>query len=66
MNIKDDKGTYDFNDNLTKIAVSIIKKAQKSGQIRNKSPAEQLYRASPYAFMGYETVWCIKKAVSIY
>lgn len=61
MNIKDDKGTYDFNEDLTKMAVSLIEKAQKAGQIRNQSNAEQLYRASAYAFMGYETVWCIKK-----
>lgn len=61
MNIKDDKGTYDFTEDLTPIAVTIIKKAQKAGQIRNQSPAEQLYRASAYAFMGYETIWCIKK-----
>lgn len=61
INIKEDKGTYDFNNDLTRMAVSIIKKAQKAGQIRNQSPAEQLYRASAYAFMGYETIWCIKK-----
>lgn len=61
MNIKENKGTYDFNENLTKVIVALIEKAQKAGQIRNQSPAEQLYRASAYAYMGYETIWCIKK-----
>ena len=61
VNIKDDKGTYDFNEELTKMAVILIRKAQEAGQIRNQSPAEQLYRASAYAFLGYETTWCIKK-----
>ena len=61
MNIKNDKGTYDFNEDLTKMAVTLIEKAQKAGQIKNQSPAEQLYRASAYAFLGYETKWCIKK-----
>ncbi len=61
INIKDDKGTYDFNEDLTKMAIALIKKAQEAGQVRNQSPAEQLYRASAYAFTGYETMWCIKK-----
>ena len=61
MNIKEDKGTYDFNEDLTRMAVALIEKAQEAGQIRNQSPAESLYRASAYAFLGYETKWCIKK-----
>lgn len=59
-NLKEDYGSYDFRDELTKIAVTIIKKGQKSGQIRNKNDAEDLYKASAYAFLGYEVTWCIK------
>lgn len=61
MNIKHDEGTYDFDEDLTKLAVLLIEKAQKAGQIRNQSPADSLYRASAYVFLGYETKWCIKK-----
>jgi AcrR family transcriptional regulator len=61
MNIRHDRGSYDFDENLTKLAVMLIEKAQKAGQIRNQSPAEPLYRVSAYAFLGYETTWCIKK-----
>lgn len=61
MNLNKDMGTYDFNEQLTKMAVLLIEKAQKAGQIRNQSPAEPLYRAAAYVFTGYETMWCIKE-----
>lgn len=61
INLKEDKGTFDLRENLTKMAVLLIEKAQKAGQIRNQSPALQLYRASAYTYMGYEAMWCFKK-----
>ncbi|AYD39962.1 TetR/AcrR family transcriptional regulator [Clostridium fermenticellae] len=60
-NLKEDYGSYDLRDNLTNIAVTIIKKGQKSGQIRNKNKAEDLYKAAAHMFFGYEVTWCIKK-----
>lgn len=59
-NLKQDFGSYDLRDELTSITVMIIKKGQESGQIRNKSNAEDLYVASAYAFLGQEVTWCIK------
>jgi Transcriptional regulator len=61
MNLKENFGSFDFRDELTSVAVMIIKKCQESGQIRNKSNAEDLYRASGYAFLGHEVTWCMKK-----
>lgn len=60
-NLKEDFGSYDLREELTNIAVMIIKKGQEAGQIRNKSNAEDLYKASAYAFLGHEVTWCIKK-----
>lgn len=60
-NLKEDYGSYDLRDELTQIAVMIIKRGQETGQIRNKSDAKELYLASAYAFLGYEITWCIKK-----
>lgn len=59
-NLKEDYGSYDLRDELTNVAVMIIKKGQEAGQIRNKSNAEDLYKASAYAFLGHEVTWCIK------
>lgn len=59
-NLKEDRGSYDFREDLTRVAITVIEKAQAAGQIRNQSPAERLYRASAYAFLGYEITWCIK------
>jgi len=59
-NLKQDYGSYDLRDELTRIAVMIIKKGQEAGQIRNKSNAEDLYIASAYTFLGQEVTWCIK------
>jgi AcrR family transcriptional regulator len=60
-NLKEDFGSYDLRDELTNIAVLIIKKGQEADQIRNKSNAEDLYKASTYVFLGHEVTWCIKK-----
>lgn len=60
-NLKEDYGSYDLRDNLTNIAITIIKKGQESGQIRNKNNAKDLYKAAAYMFFGYEVTWCIKK-----
>lgn len=60
MNLKEDRGSFDFRDPLTNIAVAIIKKGQAAGQIQNKSDPEALYRASAYTFTGYELMWCVK------
>ena len=59
-NLKEDYGSFDLRDELTQIAVIIIKKGQESGQIRNKSNALDLYIASAYAFLGQDVTWCIK------
>ncbi|HWQ77832.1 MAG TPA: TetR/AcrR family transcriptional regulator [Anaerovoracaceae bacterium] len=59
-NLKDDRGSYDFREDLTRIAVKLIERAQEAGQIRNQSPAEALYRTSAYAFLGYHLTWCMK------
>ncbi|MCR3921532.1 MAG: TetR/AcrR family transcriptional regulator [Firmicutes bacterium] len=61
INLKENRGSYDFREDLTKIAVILIEKAQQAGEIRNQSSPEQLYRASAYAYMGYEFTWCVKK-----
>ena len=60
-NLKEDYGSYDFRDELTNIAVMIIKRGQESGQIRNQSDEKALYMASAYTFLGHEVTWCIKK-----
>lgn len=59
-NLNKDYGSFDFREDLTRVAVNLVEKAQQAGQIRNQSPAEALYRASAYAFLGYELTWCMK------
>ncbi|OPJ58018.1 TetR/AcrR family transcriptional regulator [Clostridium oryzae] len=61
ININKDIGTYNIKESLTRIAVPIIKRAQEAGEIRNQSPAEELYRASIFTIYGYDVMWCIKK-----
>ena len=59
-NLNRDYGSFDFREELTHVAVNLIEKAQKAGQIRNQSPALALYQASAYTFLGYEVTWSIK------
>lgn len=59
-NLKEDSHSFDMRDDLTNVAIAVIRKAQESGQIHNKADAEQLYTAAAYAFSGMELIWCIK------
>ena len=61
MNLHENYGSFDFQEELTNIAVTIIKRCQESGQVRNLNPAEDLYKLSGYAFLGYKLTWCMKK-----
>lgn len=61
INITNDIGTYNLKEPLAQIAIPIVKKAQEAGQIRNQSPAEDLYRASVFTIYGYDLMWSIKK-----
>jgi len=63
LNLRSDRGTFDFDENLTKMAVLLIEKAQRQGQIRNRSEALPLYRAAAHAFEGFELMWCVKNGM---
>ncbi|NYB75766.1 TetR/AcrR family transcriptional regulator [Sedimentibacter hydroxybenzoicus DSM 7310] len=60
-NLKENKGTFDVNESLMHTMVILVERAQKSGQIRNQTPAEDLYRDSIYLNIGYGVRWCIEK-----
>ena len=45
MNLKEDRGSFDFRDDLTNIAIAIIKKGQATKQIRNQNDPEILYQS---------------------
>ena len=58
-NIKENKGSIAFRGSLDEMFVAIIEKAQEAGQILNKQPAEQIYKAFGYTYIGLEVYWCI-------
>lgn len=59
-NLKEDAGSFDMREELTEIAVAIVKKGQEAGQIRSTCDAAALYTAAAYTFSGMEVMWCIK------
>lgn len=61
INLREDKGTFNLREDLTKMATLLIQRAQEAGQIRNQSPPLPLYLAAAHLFEGYELFWCIKK-----
>lgn len=61
INLRNDKGTFNLDENLTKLTVLLIERGQKAGQIRNQSPARSLYFAAAHMFEGFELLWAIKK-----
>lgn len=58
-NLNENKRSIEFRDELDQTFITIIKKAQKAGQIRNPQPAEDIYRALGFAYIGIEVFWCI-------
>ena len=60
-NLKENRHSFDMRDNLTKLCIIIIKKAQEQKEIHNLSNPEILYQALAHAFTGHEALWCIKK-----
>ena len=60
VNLKEDRHSFDRRTYLTNIMVTIIRKGQRSGQIRNPADPEALYEAAAYLFTGYEVMWCIR------
>ncbi len=60
-NINENKRSIEFGEQLDKTFIAIIKNAQKAGQIRNPKPADELYRAVGYSYIGLEVFWCIYK-----
>ncbi len=59
-NLASDRGSFDFRDNLTNLALTIIKKGQESGELRSNSSPLELYKTSAYIFFGLQVTWCIK------
>ena len=60
-NLKENRHSFDMRDNLTKLCIIIIKKAQKNKEIHNLSNPEFIYQALAHTFTGHEALWCIKK-----
>lgn len=58
-NLKENKGTFLFDENLTKVMQSLYSKAQKNGQIRNQSNPEELYLNCANLSFGYGINWCL-------
>lgn len=60
-NLTSDRHSLDMRENLTKLCIVIIKKAQEAGEIRASGDAGAIYRGIAHMYTGYECLWCIKK-----
>ncbi len=58
-NLEENRHSFDMRDELTKIGILIIKKAQKKGEIKNMNSPELLYSSLAHIFTGYEVIWCM-------
>lgn len=61
VNLKQNRGTFDFNSRLTEVMNFLFRKAQENGQINNSSPAKDLYISCAHLCFGYGIVWCLEK-----
>jgi len=60
-NLNENRHSFALNENLRKVAESIIRNAQESGEIQNTNDPAQIYRAIAFVFMGVEVNWCIAR-----
>ena len=58
-NLKEDKGTFDATDNLTREMTALFKKAQESGQIKHRGDPGALYLICSKLCFGYGVTWCL-------
>ena len=58
-NLKNNQGTFNFDDNLAKTMIVLFEKSQKVGQIRNTSNPKNLYYVCVNASFGYGINWCL-------
>ncbi len=60
INLKENKNIFDMREDLTKVAIDILRNAQKDNQIQNMNEASTLYCSAAYMFTGFEYMWCVK------
>lgn len=60
-NLKEDVGSFDPKNELSNVALKLIKKGQASGQIRNQTDAKKLLNITSFIYLGSEVYWSIKK-----
>lgn len=63
-NLNENRHSFDMRDEMTRICVLLVKKAQENHEIHNMQPPEILYETLAYCFTGYETMWCIRDGLS--
>lgn len=60
-NLREPKGTFDFDDMLTQAMTSVLSKAQQHGQVRNGNDPGELYMACANMCFGYGILWCLNR-----
>ncbi len=60
INLTVDRGSFDLRDNLTNLAITIIKKGQEAGEIKNEKTPLEVYSTCAFAFFGLQVTWCLK------
>lgn len=60
-NLEENRGSFDFNERFSSLCVSLIRKAQGTGQIRNQKDADELYLSASFMFTGLELFWSLQK-----
>lgn len=59
-NLKENKGTFQFQEGITNLMSTLFDKAQKSNQIRNSKDPKELYLACAHLAFGYGIIWCLE------
>ncbi len=59
-NLKENKGTFQFQEGITKLMTTLFEKAQNANQIQNLNDPKELYLACAHLAFGYGIIWCLE------
>ena len=58
-NLKENQGTFDLQEGISNLMITLFEKAQEAKQIRNTKDPKELYFACAHLSFGYGIMWCL-------
>ena len=61
LNLQEDRNSFYTREHMTEIVIPLLRRGKEAGEFTSSMPAEELYDAVNFIFLGLELKWCMKK-----